>query len=149
MAELVDALVSGTSDESRGGSSPLQGTTLRPSGLRVAQPPGDCLGEACPAQLAERSRTGRQRCGMFTYCEAYLNLNETTLASQKICSSAYKDHNAGKSAHTSKYVPWKLNWYCGFPDKQIALDFEKYLKSHSGRAFAKKRLVPPKIRPGI
>ena len=26
MAELVDALVSGTSDESRGGSSPLQGT---------------------------------------------------------------------------------------------------------------------------
>ncbi len=27
MAELVDALVSGTSDESRGGSSPLQGTT--------------------------------------------------------------------------------------------------------------------------
>jgi hypothetical protein len=29
MAELVDALVSGTSDESRGGSSPLQGTKFR------------------------------------------------------------------------------------------------------------------------
>jgi hypothetical protein len=27
-----------------------------------------------------------------------------------------------------------------FPDKYKALAFEKYLKSHSGRAFAKKRL---------
>jgi hypothetical protein len=32
MAELVDALVSGTSDESRGGSSPLQGTIKKPKG---------------------------------------------------------------------------------------------------------------------
>ena len=31
-------------------------------------------------------------------------------------------------------------WYCAFPDKHRALAFEKYLKSHSGRAFAKKRL---------
>ena len=31
MAELVDALVSGTSDESRGGSSPLQGTKFSTS----------------------------------------------------------------------------------------------------------------------
>lgn len=28
-----------------------------------------------------------------------------------------------------------------FPDKYKALEFEKYLKSHSGRAFAKKRLT--------
>jgi len=49
MAELVDALVSGTSDESRGGSSPLQGTTLRPNGLRVVPPRGGNLGGACPA----------------------------------------------------------------------------------------------------
>ena len=50
------------------------------------------------------------------------------------------DHNAGRSLHTSKFMPWKLVWYCAFPDKQRALAFEKYLKSHSGRAFAKKRL---------
>jgi putative endonuclease len=31
-------------------------------------------------------------------------------------------------------------WYCAFPDKYKALEFEKYLKSGSGRAFAKKRL---------
>jgi putative endonuclease len=50
------------------------------------------------------------------------------------------DHNAGKSAHTAKFVPWELVWYSAFPDKYKALEFEKYLKSHSGRAFAKKRL---------
>jgi len=51
------------------------------------------------------------------------------------------DHNAGKSAHTEKFTPSELVWYCAFPDKHRALEFEKYLKSHSGRAFAKKRLV--------
>lgn len=51
-------------------------------------------------------------------------------------------HNAGKSPHTAKYRPWRLLWYCAFPDKEIALAFERYLKSHSGRAFAKKRLLP-------
>ena len=50
------------------------------------------------------------------------------------------DHNSGKSTHTSKFAPWELRWYCAFPDKYKALDFEKYLKSASGRAFAKKRL---------
>ena len=50
-------------------------------------------------------------------------------------------HNAGKSTHTSKFRPWTLLWYSAFPDKQKALHFEKYLKSHSGRAFTKKRLV--------
>lgn len=50
------------------------------------------------------------------------------------------DHNSGKSPHTSKYAPWELECYIAFPDKQKAYDFEKYLKSHSGRAFAEKRL---------
>jgi len=50
------------------------------------------------------------------------------------------DHNAGKSPHTSKFIPWELVWYCAFQNKHRALAFEKYLKSHSGRAFAKKRL---------
>jgi len=51
------------------------------------------------------------------------------------------DHNAGKSSHTAKYAPWEILWYSAFPDKFKALTFEKYLKSHSGRAFAKKRLI--------
>ena len=50
------------------------------------------------------------------------------------------DHNAGKSPHTSKFVPWKLVTYVAFSDDQKALTFEHYLKSGSGHAFARKRL---------
>ena len=53
------------------------------------------------------------------------------------------DHNAGKSAHTSKFIPWELVWYSAFPDKHKALEFEKYLNRTPGRAFAKKRLLLP------
>jgi predicted GIY-YIG superfamily endonuclease len=49
-------------------------------------------------------------------------------------------HNAGKSRHTSKYVPWKLVTYIAFSDEQKAEIFERYLKSGSGHAFAKRRL---------
>jgi predicted GIY-YIG superfamily endonuclease len=49
-------------------------------------------------------------------------------------------HNAKQVSHTSKYAPWRLKTYLGFSDEKQAVDFEKYLKSGSGRAFAKKRL---------
>ncbi len=49
-----------------------------------------------------------------------------------------QEHNAGKSIHTKKYVPWKLSVCICFPDRTKALQFERYLKSGSGRAFAKK-----------
>ena len=50
------------------------------------------------------------------------------------------EHNAGKSPHTSKYVPWKLVTYVAFSDERKAETFERYLKSGSGHAFARKRL---------
>ena len=51
-----------------------------------------------------------------------------------------RKHNAGDVAHTSKYAPWALGTYVAFADERQAFAFEKYLKSASGRAFAKKRL---------
>ena len=51
-----------------------------------------------------------------------------------------KDHNSGKDPHTAKYKPWKIKTAIAFTDRQRALDFERYLKTKSGRAFAKKRL---------
>ena len=50
------------------------------------------------------------------------------------------EHNARKSPHTSKYAPWKLVTYIAFSDELKAEIFERYLKSGSGHAFAKKRL---------
>ena len=49
-------------------------------------------------------------------------------------------HNAGEVSHTAKYLPWQVKTYVGFSDEQQAVSFERYLKSASGRAFAKKRL---------
>lgn len=51
-----------------------------------------------------------------------------------------EEHNAGKSIHTNKFKPWKLPTYTAFVDKSRAEKFEAYLKTSSGRAFAKKRL---------
>jgi putative endonuclease len=50
------------------------------------------------------------------------------------------DHNAGKSPHTSKFTPWRLVTYVAFSDERKARTFERYLKSGSGHAFARKRL---------
>ncbi len=52
-----------------------------------------------------------------------------------------EEHNRGKCPHTSKFMPWDLAWYCGFPEKMKAIAFETYLKSHSGKAFTNKRLL--------
>jgi putative endonuclease len=51
-----------------------------------------------------------------------------------------QDYNAGKSFHTSKFKPWKLITYIAFTDRAKAEAFERYLKSGSGHAFARKRL---------
>ena len=50
------------------------------------------------------------------------------------------EHNTGKSIHTNKFRPWKIVSYTAFVDKSRAEKFEAYLKTSSGRAFAKKRL---------
>jgi putative endonuclease len=36
------------------------------------------------------------------------------------------DHNAGKSPHTSKYVPWRLVTYVAFSNEQKAETFGRY-----------------------
>ncbi|WP_111685575.1 GIY-YIG nuclease family protein [Winogradskyella tangerina] len=51
------------------------------------------------------------------------------------------EHKSGKVISTSKKLPIKLITYLVFTDKYKAYKFEKYLKSGSGRAFYKKRLV--------
>jgi predicted GIY-YIG superfamily endonuclease len=48
-------------------------------------------------------------------------------------------HNAGEVPHTSKFRPWKIKTAIAFTERKRAAQFEIYLKSASGRAFAKKR----------
>jgi putative endonuclease len=51
-----------------------------------------------------------------------------------------KVHNSGGAFHTAKFKPWRLVTYVGFSDDAKAAAFERYMKSASGRAFAKRRL---------
>ena len=48
-------------------------------------------------------------------------------------------HNQGQVAHTTKHRPWRIETAVAFRSEQKAVDFEKYLKTHSGRAYARKR----------
>ncbi len=52
-----------------------------------------------------------------------------------------KDHNEGRSPHTAKFRPWILVAYFAFVQKQTAIEFEKYLKSGSGRAFMRRHFL--------
>lgn len=73
--------------------------------------------------LESLSHPGQSYCGMTDDLQARL-----------------KVHNAGGARHTAKFRPWRLNTYVAFSDTERAIAFERYMKSGSGRAFAKKRL---------
>jgi predicted GIY-YIG superfamily endonuclease len=47
-------------------------------------------------------------------------------------------HNAGEVPHTSKFKPWRIQTAIAFDSKEKAVAFEDYLKSGSGREFAKR-----------
>jgi len=49
-------------------------------------------------------------------------------------------HNSGGDPHAAKHRPWRIKTAVAFTDREQTLAFERYLKSPSGRAFAKKRL---------
>jgi predicted GIY-YIG superfamily endonuclease len=53
-------------------------------------------------------------------------------------NSRLKIHNTGGCPHTAKYRPWHIRVALAFRSREHAAGFEKYLKSHSGRAFAAK-----------
>jgi predicted GIY-YIG superfamily endonuclease len=50
-------------------------------------------------------------------------------------------HNSGGSIHTVQNRPWDLVVSVEFTNRDSAAKFERYLKSGSGRAFAKRHFV--------
>jgi putative endonuclease len=77
----------------------------------------------------------------------YVYILHSILSPEKFYVGVTKDlrsrlqkHNAGDVSHTSKFIPWEIKTYIAFTDEKQASTFEKYLKSASGRAFAKNRL---------
>jgi predicted GIY-YIG superfamily endonuclease len=50
-------------------------------------------------------------------------------------------HKKGYVEATKNRLPVELVWFCFFRDQQKAYEFEKYLKTGSGRAFKSKHLI--------
>ncbi len=61
------------------------------------------------------------------------------------CTNDLKDriqrHKKGLVDATKNRLPISLYLYLAFPNKHLAFNFEKYLKSGSGRAFVRRHLV--------
>jgi putative endonuclease len=55
-------------------------------------------------------------------------------------------HNAGPCGYTIQHRPWRVLVTIEFPSESAAARFEKYLKSGSGRAFAKRHFDPDSNR---
>ena len=56
-----------------------------------------------------------------------------------------QEHNNGISKATAPYIPWKLVFYSAFDTMRKAKDFELYLKTGSGKAFAYKHLLNSEV----
>ncbi len=53
-------------------------------------------------------------------------------------ASRLAKHNGGSVPHTAKYRPWEIDSATAFRDRTKAVAFERYLKSGSGREFARR-----------
>ncbi|MCK5632338.1 GIY-YIG nuclease family protein [bacterium] len=67
------------------------------------------------------------------------NSTKTYIGNTVNIKQRLETHNSGGSINTKPHRPWKLVLLLCFSDKLKATAFEKYLKSGSGREFAKRR----------
>ena len=126
---------------------------LPPVFARVADESGDCHAEA----LAKADIFGVRYMNAASYDSAsqrlrmakffYVYVLQSNVNSERFYTGLTDDlptrlkrHNSGQVLHTAKWKPWHLKTYVAFSDRSRAAQFERYLKSSSGRAFLKKRL---------
>lgn len=66
------------------------------------------------------------------------NQKQTYIGSTSDFQNRLKQHNAGYSPYTARFRPWQPVVVIRFGDDAKAEAFERYLKSGSGHAFAKR-----------
>ena len=80
---------------------------------------------------------------MQNFYYVYILIDTTTEKHRYVGSTCYlaarlTKHNAGEVPHTAKFRPWRIQTAIAFDSKDKAITFEDYLKSGSGREFAKR-----------
>ena len=69
------------------------------------------------------------------------SLDQTYTGYTNKLNKKVKTHKLFPTRTTKRVNDYILVWYAGFKDKKLARSFERYLKSHSGRIFMRKRLI--------
>ncbi|HEY2680791.1 MAG TPA: GIY-YIG nuclease family protein [Candidatus Udaeobacter sp.] len=80
---------------------------------------------------------------MKDFCYVYILVSELDARRHYSGITRYlqprlKEHNQGKCPHTSKHRPWRIETAIAFRSDRKARSFERYLKSGSGREFARR-----------
>ena len=97
------------------------------------------ISEACPSKLHEKK--GLNNMYFVHVLRSKNNPDRVYKGFTTDLKDRLEHHNSGASKHTTKFRPWELVFFASFKDKKKALDFEKYLKTASGIAFMRKRLI--------
>jgi predicted GIY-YIG superfamily endonuclease len=77
----------------------------------------------------------------FVYILYSKTINQTYVGFTTNLDKRLKNHKENPTRTTSRAADYKLIWYASFSSRELAELFEKYLKTHSGRAFMNKRLI--------
>jgi len=77
----------------------------------------------------------------YTYILLSSKFHKFYFGSTNNLKERLKLHNTGLVKSTKGGIPWKLIWYAGFHTEKEARNFEQYLKTGSGKAFAYKHLI--------
>jgi putative endonuclease len=68
--------------------------------------------------------------------------NQECTGSTNDLKNRLRQHNLGQNISTAPFRPWRLTFYAAFESPTTARAFERYLKTGSGKAFARNRLCP-------
>jgi predicted GIY-YIG superfamily endonuclease len=94
---------------------------------------------AALAKAARRSLVRRRAELKYVYLiESIAHPEERYVGLTDDLTRRLKEHNRGGSPHTAEYRPWRVIVALHFDDGLRAAAFEQYMKSGSGRAFARK-----------
>jgi len=76
----------------------------------------------------------------YVYVLKSIGFNKTYTGITPDIQKRLSEHNSGSNAYTKKFKPWKLIYYEKYQNLHETKLREKYLKSHAGRNFIKKKL---------
>ena len=88
-------------------------------------------------------RYHKKSSSMSNFHYVYILVDEATgthfyIGCTEDLKSRLEKHNKGDVPHTSKYKPWRIKNAIASENREKAYAFEAYLKTHCGRAFAKR-----------